>query len=151
MTNALDFLPHKPPMRLIETVSELIAGERASGGRRAASHDFYFDGHFPGEPVVPAIILVEMLAQVGGLAAASPVDGMGEEPLRLRVAGFGPFKFPGAARPGAWLEARARVAGRLGTMYKVEGDVTADGELVAVGSVTLASIPAGVQPDRQVV
>ncbi len=127
-------------MRLIETVTELIAGERASGGRRAASDDFYFDGHFPGEPVVPAIILVEMLAQVGGLAAVAPADGNPDRPLRLRVAGFGPFKFPSAAKPGAWLEARARVVGKLGIMFKIDGDVTADGEVVAVGTITLAGL-----------
>jgi 3-hydroxyacyl-[acyl-carrier-protein] dehydratase len=141
VANPLDLLPHRPPMRLIETVTELIAGQRASGGRRAASADFYFDGHFPGEPVVPAIILVEMVAQIGGLAAGSPGDGKGERPIRLRVAGLGPFKFPAAAKPGAWLEARARVAGRLGAMYKIDGDVTSDGEVVAIGSVTLAGVP----------
>jgi 3-hydroxyacyl-[acyl-carrier-protein] dehydratase len=135
--NPLDLLPHQPPMRLIEKVSQLTAGERASGGRRAVSTDFYFDGHFPGEPIVPAIILVEMLAQMGGLAAGAPVGGV-ERPLRLRVAGLGPFKFPAAARPGAWLEARARVAGKLGGLFKIDGDVTADGEVVAIGSVTLA-------------
>jgi 3-hydroxyacyl-[acyl-carrier-protein] dehydratase len=139
--DALELLPHKPPMRLIETVSELVAGERASGGRRAVETDFYFDGHFPGEPIVPAIILVEMLAQVGGLAAGAPPEGTALEAIRLRVAGLGPFKFPGAARPGAWLEARARVAGRLGSMFKIEGDVTSDGAVVATGSVTLARVP----------
>jgi 3-hydroxyacyl-[acyl-carrier-protein] dehydratase len=141
VASPLDFLPHQPPMRLIETVSDLVPGERASGGRRASRADFYFDGHFPDEPVVPAVILVEMLAQVGGLAAAAPAEGaVGAPPVRLRVAGLGPFKFPGAATPGAWLEARARVAGRLGPMYKIEGEVTADGQVVATGSVTLARL-----------
>ena len=58
--------------------------------------------------------------------------------LALRVAAIGSFKFPAAAVPGAVLEARARVAGRLGRLIKIEGEVTADGVLVAAGSLTLA-------------
>jgi 3-hydroxymyristoyl/3-hydroxydecanoyl-(acyl carrier protein) dehydratase len=81
-----------------------------------------------------------MLAQIGGLAAAAPSEERSDAPVQLRVAALGPFKFPAAAGPGVELEATARVAGRMGTLYKIEGEVTADGTLVATGSVTLAGV-----------
>jgi 3-hydroxyacyl-[acyl-carrier-protein] dehydratase len=134
----IDYLPHQPPMRLLEDVRDVVPGVQAIGLRVADPSDFYFQGHFPGQPVVPAIILIEMLAQTGGIAAAAPADGAATSPLQLRVAAVGPFKFPHAAGPRAILEARARVAGRLGSMIKIEGEVRADGQVVASGSLTLA-------------
>ena len=133
----IDCLPHQPPMRLLEEIVQLTRGETATGRRMARPEDFYFQGHFPGHPVVPAVILIELLAQTGGLAVAA---SEGDEPpvMQLRVAAIGSFKFPAAAGPGATLEACARVAGRIGNLYKIEGDVTADGRLVATGSLTLA-------------
>ena len=136
----IDCLPHQPPMRLLEEIIHLTRGQTATARRVAKPEDFYFQGHFPGQPVVPAVILIELLAQTGGLAVAAP-EGPGEGVPRvteLRVAAIGSFKFPAAAGPGATLEACARVAGRLGSMYKIEGEVTADGRLVAAGSLTLA-------------
>ena len=67
-------------------------------------------------------------------------DGATAPTVHLRVAALGPFKFPSAASAGVTLEARAHVAGRLGGLYKIEGTVTADGVLIAAGSVTLADV-----------
>jgi 3-hydroxyacyl-[acyl-carrier-protein] dehydratase len=134
----IDCLPHQPPMRLIEEIVDVQHGASATARRVANPDDFYFQGHFPGQPVVPAVILVELLAQTGGLAAAAPRDGLPGKPLQLRIAALGPLKFPAAAVPGAVLEARAHVAGRMGRLCKIEGTVTADGVLVATGSLTLA-------------
>ena len=134
-------LPHLPAMRLVEEIVEIVPGRLARTARLARAGDWYFDGHFPGNPVVPAIALVEFLAQTGGLAVGTPHHTL--EPLALRVASLNDFKFPAAAGPGARLQATAEVVGRLGALIKIAGSVTADGTLVASGNLTLAEVASG--------
>lgn len=134
----IDRLPHRPPMRLVEEVVDITPGNSAVGRRTIRPDDFFLDGHFPGQPVVPAIILVELLAQTGGLAAGSLSAEEAGAPIQFRVASIGPFKFLFPVTPGATLEARARVLKQLGRLYKIEGEVRADGRIAAVGSLTLA-------------
>jgi 3-hydroxyacyl-[acyl-carrier-protein] dehydratase len=141
LSHLLAQLPHRPPMRLVEEIVDVVPGRSARASRVARAGDWYFDGHFPANPVVPAIALVELLAQTGGLAVA-PSQAAG--PIALRLASLNDFKFPAAAGPGALLQATAEVVGRLGPLIKITGRVTANGTLVASGSLTLAEVaPVG--------
>ena len=136
----LALLPHTPPMRLVEEVVSVEPGVQAVCRRPTRPDDFYFQGHFPDQPVVPAVVLIELLAQAGGLAAGAPRPGEPPVPRALRVAAVDGFRFPAGCGAGVLLEATARVAGRMGGLFKIEGTVTADGVLVAKGSLTLADV-----------
>ena len=138
----LALLPHTPPMRLVEDVVLVDPGVRAVCRRSTRPDDFYFQGHFPDQPVVPAVVLIELLAQTGGLAAGAPRPAEPVQSRAFRVAAVDGFRFPAACGAGVLLEAAARVVGRMGGLFKIEGTVTADGVVVARGSITLADVPA---------
>jgi len=143
----LALLPHVPPMRLVDEVVAVEPGHQATCRRQTRPDDFYFQGHFPGHPVVPAVVVIELIAQAGGLAAGAPRPGEPAVPRALRVAAVDGFRFPAGCGSGVTLEATARVLGRMGGLFKIEGTVTADGQVVARGQVTLADVAPRGNPD----
>ena len=74
----MEIIPHRPPFLLIDTIEELEPGVRATGRKCVSFNEPYFKGHFPGNPVMPGVLIIEALAQVGAVAVLSEPEFKGK-------------------------------------------------------------------------
>lgn len=123
-------LPHADPFRFVDRVTDYEAGVRAVGIRTFLPEDPIFRGHFPGEPIVPGVLLAEALAQVAGLAI-----GSGQ---RLLLSSIRKMNFPSAAGPGEEITLEASLEGTLGHSYLFACRASVGGRIVASGQITLS-------------
>ncbi len=126
-------LPHRAPFLLVDEVLELEPGVRCRARRTLREDDFWFAGHFPGNPVMPGVLIVEALAQTGAIATlAQP----GNEGKLMLFAGIDKVRFKRLVRPGDTLDLRCEViamragVGRGKVVATVEGDMACRGELM---------------------
>lgn len=133
---ALQSLPHGPGFRFLDELVTLDPGIEAHAIYRVRGDEAFLEGHFPGNPMMPGVILIEAIAQLGGVVAQTDpeIPAMGD----LRLTGVRGAKILGAARPGETLEIRAKVEGRLGGLVQIEGTVQGPNGLLASAKVTLS-------------
>lgn len=131
-------LPHQPPFRFVSQLLEIAPTESAKGVWDVSGDETFFQGHFPDKPLVPGVLLVEALAQLVGLLAASDSAAM---PTHGRLAHVD-VRFSKAVAPPARIMLTAKVHRVMGHLYQCEvqaesaGDVAAHGTLVvAIGGV----------------
>jgi 3-hydroxyacyl-[acyl-carrier-protein] dehydratase len=123
-------LPHRPPFVFVDHVLEIEPGQSAKGEKTFDGSDALFDGHFPGNPLVPGVILTEALAQMAGLAG-------GQEGRRFLLSAIRSMKFPNAARPGDRIELLATRTGAMGGLWMFDARATVEGQVVAEGHIVL--------------
>ncbi len=116
-------LPHREPMLLVDEAAR--EGDTAVGRYRVRGDEYFLQGHFPGNPIVPGVILCEMLAQSACVLLQDQIrDGM------LPVyTGLNNVKFRSPVRPGDTVESRCRIRRARHPFYFAEGTVTVDGRL----------------------
>ncbi len=129
-------LPHRPPFLFVDEVRELGGGGTACCLKTFDPADPVFLGHFPGDPIVPGVLLTEALAQTAGIAASSqnePDSPRGE----FLLSAIRSMKFPSAARPGETILLSAKKTGELGGLLIFEVSASVGSRVVAEGSVIL--------------
>jgi 3-hydroxymyristoyl/3-hydroxydecanoyl-(acyl carrier protein) dehydratase len=134
---ALSSLPHGPSFRFVDELIELIPGTSATGRWTLKGTEAFLEGHFPGQPLLPGVIMIEALAQLGGVLAQS---GRGDKPMKnMRLTAVRQFKILGTIPPGETLTIQARQDAVMPGLVQISGELTTqDGTRLATGSVVLS-------------
>jgi 3-hydroxyacyl-[acyl-carrier-protein] dehydratase len=143
----LQMLPHRWPFVLVDRVGEIVPGERIRGHKAVGMNEPWFAGHFPKRPVMPGVLILEALAQIGGvLAAVGDGDGNSAEAFDpeknvVYFLGVDKAKFRRPVIPGDRLDLDVSVIHRRGNVWKLRGEAAVDGERAAEGELLTSIVP----------
>ncbi len=129
----MEVIPHRQPFLLIDTIEELEPGKRAVGRKCVTFNEPFFAGHFPGEPVMPGVLIVEALAQTGAVAILSQPDFKGKS------AYFGAInnaRFKQKVVPGDVLELELEIIKQKGPVGIGSAKATVNGKLAVSAELT---------------
>ena len=135
-------LPHRYPFLLVDRVVECVPGSHIKQYKNVTFNEPFFQGHFPGEPVMPGVLILEAMGQVGSVMMAA-VPGAMDEKLIVFLTTIESAKFRKPVKPGDQLRTEATLIRHRGRVGKVRFVGTVDGEVVAeavMGFVTATNL-----------
>ncbi len=133
-------LPHRYPFLLVDRVTELKPGEYIKGYKNVSINEPFFQGHFPDEPIMPGVLILEAMAQIGILFAVGTAEDELKDQLMV-FAGMDNVKFRRQVVPGDRLEMHLVHLKRKRQIWKMEGKAFVDGQVAAQAILTAAAAP----------
>lgn len=131
----MNIIPHRYPFLMVDTIEELEPGVRALGKKCVSGNEPYFQGHFPGNPVMPGVLILEALAQVGAVAILSDPQWKGKTAY---FAGIDRARFRRKVMPGDVLTLETEIIRKKGPLGVGRARACVDGRVAAEADLTFA-------------
>lgn len=133
----MDIIPQRPPFLMIDKVEEVVPGESCIAYKNVCIDEPYFAGHFPGNPIMPGVLMIEALAQTGAVAILSLEENKGKNAL---FGGVDKIKFKKQVVPGDVLKLEVKIIKQKGPIGVGEGIAIVDGKIAVKGEFTFAIV-----------
>ena len=133
----MKIIPQRSPFLMIDRVEELVPGKSAVAYKNVCINEWYFQGHFPQNPIMPGVLITEALAQTGAVAILSLEENRGKNAL---FGGIDKLKFKKMVIPGDVLKLEVNIIKQKGSVGIGEAIATVDGKIAAKGELTFAIV-----------
>jgi 3-hydroxyacyl-[acyl-carrier-protein] dehydratase len=130
-------IPHRYPMLLLDRMLEIEPGQRGVGIKNVSANEWFFEGHFPGNKVMPGVLIVEAMAQVAAVTLLKDMAASGKTPM---FAGIEDMKFRRPVLPGDQLRMEFTLEKLRGPVGKGHVKATVDGKVAAEGNIMFALV-----------
>ena len=138
ITEIREYLPHRYPFLLVDRVIDLELGKTITAIKNVTINEPFFDGHFPGLPIMPGVLIIEAMAQAAGILGFKTLDKKPSDGSIYMFVGADKMRFKKPVVPGDQLTLKAAVVSSRSGLWKFDCRAEVDGKMVAAGQILCA-------------
>ncbi|MDX2027017.1 MAG: 3-hydroxyacyl-ACP dehydratase FabZ [Alphaproteobacteria bacterium] len=134
-------IPHRYPMLMIDRIIDVVAGESCTGIKNVSANEPFFQGHFPGHPIMPGVLIIEAMAQTSAVLVVHALENVGCDTHVVYFMTIESARFRKPVVPGDQMQIKVQKERQRGNVWKFRGEAYVDGALVAEAVYTAMLVP----------